>query len=315
MNPHIHENQKPRIGLDVGGSKIELCILHRDGSELLPRFRVNSPNNAERLDIAYNELLNTIGDLVAHAKRIAPVSCSEIVGLGIPGSPDPKTDRIKNANSSYLIGRKLRRDLEKTISGEVRLANDANCMLMSEVFDGKGLDASIAFGAILGTGVGGALAVNGHVLEGLNRNAGEWGHNRLVTPSYEKPRNCFCGRENCVETFLSGPGLSRQFAYISGFDLTAKEIFERATLGDREARSAVTEWERNLGQALANVINMLDPDVIVLAGGLSQVDGLTERLPDLVQPHLFNVGGSENQTVFRLARWGDSSGVRGAARL
>jgi fructokinase len=271
-----------RIGIDLGGTKIELLALDETGAEVL-RKRVPTPK------AGYEATLHTIAALVREAE--AALGASGSVGLGIPGSLSRATGLVKNANSTYLIGKPLKQDLENAIGREVRLANDANCFALSEAVDGAGAGAEVVFGVILGTGVGGGIVVRGEVLTGPNSIAGEWGHNPLPLPEgSDLPlRTCYCGRRGCIETYLSGPALERD-----GGDV------------------ALGRYEERLARALAGVINILDPDVIVLGGGVSKVDRLYRNVPTLWQKYVFS---DRVDTCLLPPKHGDASGVRGAAWL
>ena len=236
------------------------------------------------------------------------------VGVGMPGIISPATGLVKNANSTWLIGRPFDHDLERVLARPVRLANDANCFALSEAIDGAAAGAAVVFGVILGTGVGGGLVINGRVLEGAHHIAGEWGHNPLPAPrDDERPGPaCYCGRHGCIETFLSGPGWAEDTARRTGRRLEAMAIASAASDGDPEAASAVGRYADRLARALATVINVVDPDVIVLGGGLSNIDAWYEEVPRRWAPHVFS---DELHTLLVRARHGDSSGVRGAAWL
>ncbi len=290
-----------RIGVDLGGSKIELIALDGSGREAFRR-RVPTPQGD------YAGTLCAVTDLVHEAERELGARAS--IGIGMPGALSLASGRVKNANSTCLNGRPLKEDLEAALGREVRLANDANCFALSEAVDGAGQGAAVVFGVILGTGVGGGIVVHGRVLTGPNAIAGEWGHNPLPLPleaDLPLPR-CYCGRRGCIETYLSGPGLARD----SGTGLDAPEIVARAAQGDVRCEAAMARYEERLARSLAGVINILDPDVIVLGGGISNVARLYAHLPELLRPHVFS-----DQVTTRLARHahGDSSGVRGAAWL
>ncbi|MBI4984406.1 MAG: ROK family protein [Rhodocyclales bacterium] len=291
-----------RLGVDLGGSKIEIVALGEDGTELLRR-RVATPQGD------YAGTVAAVAALVAAAE--AELGQHGTVGVGIPGAESQLTGRIKNANSTCLIGRALRADLETSLEREVRLANDANCFALSEAADGAAAGAGVVFGVILGTGVGGGIVVAGKPLAGANAIAGEWGHNRLPGDEDVWPP-CYCGRAGCVETFLSGPGLQRDHQAAGGAALAAPEIVRRAAAGDAACEATLCRYEARLARALAVVINILDPDVIVLGGGLSNLDRLYHRVPQLWGPQVFS-----DHVVTRLLkhRHGDSSGVRGAAWL
>ena len=236
------------------------------------------------------------------------------LGIGMPGSLSPLTGRVRNANSTVLNGQPLREDLQRLLARPVRLENDANCLALSEATDGAGAGAEVVFAAILGTGVGAGLAVHGRVLHGCNGIAGEWGHNRLpVLPGEARsPRRCWCGRPDCVEAGLSGPALAADQAQASGNALTAEQVVAAMRDGDGAAAAAFERYVQRLALALAGIINVLDPQVIVLGGGLSQVPELFERVPRLWGPHVFS---DDIRTLLCPALHGDSSGVRGAAWL
>ena len=269
-----------RIGIDLGGTKIELIALDESGHEI-HRERVATPQGN------YEATVGAIGSLIAGAEKKLKAKAS--IGIGIPGAPSRVTGLIKNSNSTCLIGRDLKGDLEKALGREVRIENDANCFALSEAVDGAGRSAKVVFGVILGTGVGGGVVVNGEVLVGPNAIAGEWGHNPLPSPRKEDLplRDCYCGRKGCIEAYLSGPALAKD--------------------GENLDR-----YEERLARALAGVVNILDPDVIVLGGGISNIQRLYANVPVLWQPYIFS-----DHVATRLAPpvHGDSSGVRGAAWL
>jgi fructokinase len=292
-----------RVGIDVGGTKIEGVALDADGHERL-RKRVATPRGD------YDGTLEAIASVVrALEDRLAePAS----VGIGIPGTPSPLTGLIKNANSTWLIGRPLAHDLERVLERPVRLANDANCFALSEATDGAAAGAGVVFGVILGTGCGGGIVIDGRVLTGPNALSGEWGHNPLPAPrDDERPGPpCYCGRQGCLEVFLSGPALAREYADAGGAKIEAAEIATRAAtepLADR----VLSRYEERLARALTCVINLLDPDVIVLGGGLSNIDRLYRNVPPMLEPF----GREPARTSLVRAKYGDASGVRGAARL
>jgi len=281
-----------RIGIDLGGTKIEAIALI-GGREVLRR-RVATPRGN------YEATVSTVSSLV---KEIG----AGTVGIGIPGALSRVTGFVKNANSTWLIGRPLKQDLEQAIGREVRLENDANCFALSEAADGAAAGAEVVFGVILGTGVGGGIVVHGKVLTGPNAIAGEWGHNPLPAPVPEDlplPA-CYCGRSGCIETYLSGPGLAADHLRLTGERVNAGEIAARRG-------EALGRYEERLARALASVINVLDPDVIVLGGGISNVERLYTEVPRLWSKHVFS-----DHVATRLVRnaHGDSSGVRGAAWL
>ena len=290
-----------RIGVDLGGSKIELLALDPQGHERY-RKRVPTPKGD------YGATVKTVTALVGECEEA--LGGQGTVGVGIPGALSLATGRIKNANSTCLIGRPFKQDLEEALGREVRMANDANCFALSEATDGAGHGANVVLGVILGTGVGGGIVVNGRVLTGPNAIAGEWGHNPLPLPRGDDLplRECYCGRQGCVEAYLSGPALARD----AGAGVDAPQIVARAAHGDARCEAALGRYEERLARALAGVINVLDPDVIVLGGGLSNVDRLYANVPRLWLDYVFS-----DQVATRLVRHvhGDSSGVRGAAWL
>ncbi len=282
-----------RIGVDIGGTKIEALALDAAGREVF-RKRIPTPRGD------YEATVAAVVSLVAEAG-------AGTVGVGIPGALSRATGRVKNANSTWLIGRPLKQDLERAIGREVRLENDANCFALSEAVDGAGQGAEVVFGVILGTGVGGGIVVDGRVLTGPNAIAGEWGHNPLPLPTdADLPLPpCYCGRFGCIETYLSGPGLARDHKAVTGESASPEEIV--SLRGE-----SLTRYEERLARALATVINLLDPDVIVLGGGMSNIERLYGEVPRLWGQHVFS-----DRVTTRLARHahGDSSGVRGAAWL
>lgn len=298
-----------RIGIDLGGTKIEGILLdQRDGE--VARIRVSSPDR-------YEETLQAVAGLVAEldaAGGVAGGGARPTVGVGTPGALSPVTGTIKNSNSTHLIGRPLADDLAAVLGRPVRLMNDADCFALSEARDGAGAGASPVFGVILGTGVGGGIVVDGRVLEGASRIAGEWGHNPLPWPrDDERPGpGCYCGRRGCVETFLSGPGMERDHLARTGRELSSPEIVERAGAGEEDARATLERYHDRLARSLATVINVVDPEVVVLGGGMSNIPGLAgavaERLPAWVFSDAVAVRIVPNAH-------GDSSGVRGAAWL
>lgn len=293
-----------RIGIDVGGTKIEGIALGAGGAELI-RLRVPSPRDD------YQATLSAIASIVDAIEQ--KIGQRGSVGLGIPGAPSPNTGLIKNANSTWLNGRPLQHDLEGLLGRPVRLANDANCFALSEAVDGAAAGAEVVFGVILGTGCGGGIVVRQRVLTGPNAIAGEWGHNPLPAPrDDERPGpSCYCGRTGCIETFLSGPGLARDYAAASGEFVEAREVAGRAERGDAPAVAALDRYADRLARALTAVVNILDPDVIVLGGGVSNI----ARLDTCVAARLRPFGGELPRTRIVKARFGDSSGVRGAAWL
>lgn len=290
-----------RLGIDLGGTKTEIVALGRKGEVALQR-RVPTPKG-------YTGLLELLAELVAGAE--AELGAPGRVGLAIPGT-EGGAGLIKNANTTYLIGKPLRRDLEKALGRPVRLANDANCFALSEATDGAAAGAASVFGVIAGTGVGGGVVVDGKVLAGAHGVTGEWGHIPLPAPSVEEVTGappCYCGKRGCLETWCSGPGLAADFQRATGRTATAEEI---AASEGPEERAAMDRWLDRFARALATMTNILDPDVIVLGGGLSNIARLYPELPPLVEKYAFNLGAPP-----RIVKnmHGDSSGVRGAAWL
>ena len=293
-----------RIGIDVGGTKLEAIALDGAGAEIR-RLRIPTPRGR------YDGTLDAIVTLVTSLE--AGIGRQGTVGLGIPGTVSPLSGLVKNANSTWLIGRPLQRDLEERLGRPVRLANDANCFTLSEAVDGAAAGADVVFGVIIGTGCGGGIAVHQRVLTGPNAIAGEWGHNPLPAPEEgEWPGPpCYCGRTGCIETFLSGPALERDYVALGGMSTDAREIAARAEAGESIANLALERYERRFARALTAVLNLLDPDVVVLGGGVSNIERLYTNLPPLLAPF----GNEPPATRLVKARYGDSSGVRGAAWL
>jgi len=294
-----------RIGLDLGGTKIEAVALDTAGNQRFRR-RIASPRGD------YEATLAAIAGLVAAAETACGASAT--VGIGIPGAISPATGLIKNANSTWLIGRALDRDLEARLGRPVRLENDANCLALSEASDGAAAGAPLVFAVILGTGVGGGLAVEGKPWRGRQAIAGEWGHNPLPWPQPDElpGPNCYCGKQGCIETWLSGPGLARDHQAYSGQTLSGPAIVAAAEAGEPAARASLERYCGRLARSLASVINILDPNAVVLGGGLSQIASLYQRIPTLLQDWVFS---DRCDTAVLPPRHGDASGVRGAAWL
>jgi fructokinase len=294
-----------RLGIDLGGTKTAAIVLDDAGRSLWEQ-RTPTPRDD------YHATIDAIAGLVVAGERACGSSCT--VGVGMPGAISPATGLVKNANSTWLNGRALQEDLERRLAREVRLANDANCLAVSEATDGAAAGADVVFGVILGTGVGGGIVVRGQILTGANAIAGEWGHNPLPAPEDdERPGPlCYCGRRGCLETFLSGPGLSASYRQRSGHDLRGEAVVELAGRGDEIARAVLDRWTARLARALASVINLLDPDVIVIGGGLSRLDHIYKEVPVLWGTWVFS---DRVTTRIAPAMYGDASGVRGAAWL
>ena len=293
------------IGLDLGGTKIEAVALDGQGSELA-RKRVPTPAGDYRATLAAVAAL--VRDIETQTGQRATV------GVGMPGAVSPATGRIKNANSVCLIGQPLGEDLAALLGREVRLANDANCFALSEATDGAAAGADVVFGVIIGTGTGGGVVVHGRVLQGPNAIAGEWGHNPLPWPrDMERPGPaCYCGKHGCIETYISGPGLSLDHGTVTGQTLSATDIARGAESGEAACVATLERYEDRLARALATVINILDPDVIVLGGGLSNIARLYRNVPRLWGDYIFS---DRVDTRLVQAKYGDASGVRGAAWL
>ena len=297
-----------RIGIDLGGTKTEVIALG-DGGEQLYRHRLPTPRDD------YSQTVETIARLVAMAEQ--ETGETGTVGIGIPGSLSPATGRVKNANSTWLNGQPFDKDLSRRLDREVRLANDANCLAVSEAVDGAASGAQTVFAVIIGTGCGAGVALGGRAHAGGNGTAGEWGHNPLPWMDedelrYREEVPCYCGRQGCIETFISGTGFATDYRRLSGQDLKGSEIIRLAEAQNPVAELALGRYELRLAKSLAHVINILDPDVIVLGGGMSNVDRLYKTVPPLVKNFVF---GGECETPIRKAAHGDSSGVRGAAWL
>ncbi|MCG6958019.1 MAG: ROK family protein [Gemmatimonadetes bacterium] len=293
-----------RIGVDLGGTKIEAVALTDDGREA-SRHRVGTPRT-------YEGTLDAVADLVAQTEKDG--NGTGPVGIGIPGVVSPATGFVKNANSTWLIGKPLDRDLADRLDRPVRLMNDANCFALSEASDGAAAGADVVFGVILGTGVGGGITIHGRPLQGQQLIAGEWGHNPLPWPrDAERPGPpCYCGKSGCVETFVSGPGMEHDHEAVAGSRLTTREIFIADERGDRDARATVERYVERLGRALAVVVNILDPNVVVFGGGMSNMPGLAAAASEAMRPWVFS-----DTVTTRVVKnqHGDSSGVRGAAWL
>ena len=296
-----------RVGIDLGGTKIEGIAL--DGSTEVARLRVDTPRGD------YHATLAAIVNVVADLERRTGTRAT--VGIGIPGTVS-YAGLVKNANSTWLLGTPLRADLEQRLARDVRIANDANCFVVSEAADGAAQGAAVVFGVIVGTGTGAGISVHGRVLTGPNGIAGEWGHNPLPWAIGEETPgpHCYCGRRGCIETFLSGPAMTRDHERHTSRSESAPAIVASAIAGDADALATMARYEHRMARALAGVINILDPDVIVLGGGMSNIDRLYDRVPRSWSQYVF-AAGVQDVVRTRLVRaaHGDSSGVRGAAWL
>ncbi len=294
-----------QLGIDLGGTKIEIIALDDSGRELL-RQRIATPQGD------YQATLEAIVWLVQQAETT--LGQSGTVGVGTPGAISRATGLLKNSNSVILNGQPVQQDLQRLLDRPVRIANDANCFALSEATDGAGAGANVVFGVIIGTGTGAGVVVHGHVLTGPNAIAGEWGHNPLPWPQTDELPGpaCYCGKHGCIETFLSGPGMARDHLHHTGQILDAAAIVQQAEQGNPDCLATLQRYEDRLARALAHVINILDPDVIVLGGGMSNIRRLYETVPQLWGQYVFS---DRVDTQLTANRHGDSSGVRGAAWL
>ena len=294
-----------RIGVDFGGTKIEAAALGADGGVAVRR---RTPNPGD-----YDSALRAVVDLIAAVEAEAGGGPARI-GVGLPGSLSPRTGLMRNANSVWLNGKPFRQDLERALGREIRLENDANCFALSEAVDGAARGADVVFGVIIGTGCGGGVVVRGRTVEGRNHIGGEWGHTPLPWPSAEErgAHQCWCGRTDCLETWVSGTAFCQDYARATGETLTGDAIIARMRDGEAEARAAFDRYVDRLGRSLAVIGDILDPDVIVLGGGMSNTDELYEAVPPVMARYLFS---DVFETKILKALHGDSSGVRGAAWL
>ncbi len=298
-------DERIRIGIDLGGTKIAAIALYPDGRSS-GEIRIATPRDD------YKATLEAIRGLVLRLE--AEAGSRGTVGIGIPGSVSQVTGRVQNANSTWLNGRPFDRDLAQYLDRRVRAANDANCFALSEASDGAAAGAHSVFGVILGTGCGGGIVAQGRLLDGPRGIGGEWGHNPLPWPTADEfpgPR-CWCGRRSCIETWVSGPALEADHARVAGERLSAKDIADRAAAEDPAARDTLARHASRLARGLAHVVNIIDPEVIVLGGGLSQLQHLYDMLPDLMAPYVLSEPAGID---IRPPKWGDASGVRGAAWL
>ena len=302
---HNSIDAAPCIGIDLGGTKTEVIALGAFGQELF-RERVATPA------ADYAAIVETVGELVERADAV--LAQRGTLGVGIPGALSLQTGLVKNANTTVLIGKPLDRDLSARCQRPVRIENDANCFTLSEAVDGAGAGGAVVFGVIIGTGVGGGICLNKRTWPGNNHIAGEWGHNPLPMPTAEDLplRPCYCGRHGCIETYLSGPAATQEYARLAGTSHPLHELPQRAADGDAHAAVTLDLYTQRLARCLATIVNVLDPDVIVLGGGVSNLPGLASQTQAALPPHVFSdaVG-----TTIRPAFHGDASGVRGAAWL
>ena len=294
-----------RLGIDLGGTKIEVLVIDDNGEELL-RERIATPKNN------YQEIVDAISALILKAEQNVHRECT--IGICTPGSLSPSTTFLRNSNTICLNGQPFKKDLENALGRDVRMANDANCFALSEAMDGAAKNASTVFGVIIGTGTGGGLVINKNILLGVNAIAGEWGHNPMPWPEDGElaTTECWCGQNGCIETFLSGPGIEKTYQSVTQQKLKAEDIFDLAEQGDLKAEETINRYERQMARALAHVINIVDPDTIVLGGGISNVKRLYQNVPKLWGKWIFS--DCVNTDLVQ-AKFGDASGVRGAAWL
>lgn len=294
-----------RIGIDLGGTKIELLALDQHGAEL-HRQRVNTPQGN------YQATLETISHLISTTESILNLQGS--IGICTPGSISPSTGLLRNSNSTCLNNQAFKQDLELILKRQIRIANDANCFALSEATDGAAVDADIVFGVIIGTGCGAGIVINQQLIDGPNAVAGEWGHNPLPYPHNHElaSTQCWCGKQGCIETFLSGVGFANDYRANSSLDKTSEQIISDASAGDATAMAALSRYQLRMAKCLSHVINILDPHVIVLGGGMSNIKSLYTTVPNLWQQYVFS---DTVNTKLVAPVHGDSSGVRGAAWL
>lgn len=294
-----------RIGIDLGGTKTELLVLDEKLTEIL-RFRRQTPSES------YTDIVDNLVSMVQQAEKEVGQQCQ--VGIGMPGSISPVTGNVRNSNTVCMNGMPLKEDLETRLAREVRLANDANCFALSEATDGAGAGARSVFGVIIGTGCGGGVVINGQLLQGHNHVAGEWGHNPLPWPTREENpgEQCYCGQHGCLETWISGTGFQRHWTRETGLTETAIDIIRKVESGDEAAEKALSDYESRLARALSAIVNIVDPEVIVLGGGMSNIGRLYSTVPQKMRQWVFS---DCLETRILAPTHGDSSGVRGAACL
>jgi len=292
------------IGIDLGGTKTESIIIDKNGKEI-ERLRKDTPKN-------YNQTLEIIFDLVNYLEDKYKKKCS--VGIGTPGALSKETSFIKGSNSTWLNGKPLKNDIEEKLNRKIYLENDANCFALSEAFDGEGNKYDIVFGVIIGTGVGGGLVINKRVINGFNNITGEWGHNQMSKLPNDrwKNHNCYCGKIGCIETFLSGPGFSKHFFELYNENIDAKHIQIKANNGDENCLEFIYEYIDYLARGLSQIINIIDPGVIVLGGGVSNMKQIYDNVQLQLKKYVFS---DVVNTKILKNKYGDSSGVRGAASL
>lgn len=298
-------NGNYRIGVDLGGTKIEAIVLNQQGDEVT-RMRVRTPNDD------YQQILLSIADLVEEVEE----GLNEVATIGIctPGAISPASGLLKNSNTVCMNGQPIKKDLVSLLGREIRIANDANCFALSEAIDGAAAGAQVVFGVIVGTGTGAGVVINQNLLTGRHAIAGEWGHNPLPWPTEMEMQGpeCYCGKRGCIETYLSGPGITKDHQSQGGDKASAEQIVELAALGFERAEATLQRYEERMAKSLASVINILDPDVIVLGGGMSNIERLYTNVPRLLSKYVFS---DVVNTPIVPPKFGDSSGVRGAAWL
>ncbi len=301
----ILEGATMRIGFDIGGTKIEVCVISENG---IVSFTKRTPTPK-----SYEEFLESIVNLISEAE--SKTTPAKSIGIGLPGAISPATGLIKNSNCTFLNGQDLKGDLEVKLGRPIHLANDANCFALSEAIDGAGKESNVVFGAILGTGCGGGIVVSQQLLIGPNAVSGEWGHNPLPNYNEQKDgpsRKCYCGKSDCIEQYISGSGLQNSYKVLTGKSIKASEIIRKYNQQEADAVSCYSKLIDQMGRSFASIINILDPDAIVLGGGLSNVESLYKDLPEATAKYVF----SDSANIqFKKAQYGDSSGIRGAAWL
>lgn len=310
LNP---DSDSIRLGIDLGGSKTEIIALDHQGQTLL-RQRTSTPSHSDHdtPEKNYQAIINNMVAMVHQAQQQLNIR-DYTLGIGIPGALSPATGRVKNANTTCLIGNDLQGDIEQTLQHKVVIANDADCFALSEATDGAAAGKSSVFAVIIGTGCGGGWVINGGLVSGPNAIAGEWGHNPLLWRDEQDTQiDCYCGQQGCLETLLSGPGMRQQAHYETGVDQATEDWFAAYQQGDTQARQVIERYHRRLAKALAGVINTLDPHAIVLGGGVSNLDSIYQQVPQLWSEYVFS---DTVTTPLLKAKYGDSSGVRGAAWL
>ncbi|MCP4077000.1 MAG: ROK family protein [Gammaproteobacteria bacterium] len=297
-------NNQFKLGIDLGGTKIEAVLMDESG-QIAFKQRVKTPADD------YRAILSSVQSLLMQAEVHAGGELR--VGIGTPGAISPRTGLLRNSNTVCMNGQNLLQDLEQFLQRYVRIQNDANCFALSEAMDGAAADYKMVFGVIIGTGTGAGLVFNKQLIRGPHAIAGEWGHNFLPwTQAFDVPRDCYCGKKSCIETFLSGPGMAENAAALTANNLTSRQIVEQAQLGDESCMEQLDHYYDQMARGLAMIINILDPDAIVLGGGMSNISGIYEEVPERLKKYVFS---DFVETSLMPPKFGDSSGVRGAAWL